>query len=274
MNMRIYHYTNIDSLALILKNRTIRFNRLDNVDDLEEGKAESLGIKFCKYVFVSCWTKNREENVPLWKMYGGDRGGIRISMDHEMFQEYPVRDLEFNGLKSTGCFMSKIPSQDMQNPNFFIIPIHQYENDMFFRDIQYVDDIHEYTKDKIRLSDIHDNRATMNMEMKPFGYYKNKRWKFQEESRFVLYVLPCNPFLEGANPEVSSIVMNSLLQNKVVPFFHYDLRLKDAAIENLVITLSPSITESQRIMETALRDQYIPNAIIEESSLGTLVRLK
>lgn len=42
--MRIYHYTNIDTLALILKNRTIRFNRLDNVDDLEEGKAESLGI--------------------------------------------------------------------------------------------------------------------------------------------------------------------------------------------------------------------------------------
>lgn len=57
--MRIYHYTNIDTLALILKNRTIRFNRLDNVDDLEEGKAESLGIKFCKYIFVSCWTKKR-----------------------------------------------------------------------------------------------------------------------------------------------------------------------------------------------------------------------
>ena len=57
--MRIYHYTNNDTLALILKNRTIRFNRLDNVDDLEEGKAESLGIKFCKYIFVSCWTKKR-----------------------------------------------------------------------------------------------------------------------------------------------------------------------------------------------------------------------
>lgn len=54
--MKIYHYTNIEALALILKNQTIRFNRLDKVDDIEEGKAESWGVKFCKYVFVSCWT--------------------------------------------------------------------------------------------------------------------------------------------------------------------------------------------------------------------------
>lgn len=49
--MKIYHYTNIEALALILKNQTIRFNRLDKVDDIEEGNAESWGVKFCKYVF-------------------------------------------------------------------------------------------------------------------------------------------------------------------------------------------------------------------------------
>ena len=45
--MKIHHYTNLESLAMILKNRTIRFNRLDKVDDLEEGNAESLGVRFC-----------------------------------------------------------------------------------------------------------------------------------------------------------------------------------------------------------------------------------
>ena len=60
--MKIYHYTNIEALALILKNQTIRFNRLDKVDDIEEGNAESWGVKFCKYVFVSCWTDKKEEN--------------------------------------------------------------------------------------------------------------------------------------------------------------------------------------------------------------------
>lgn len=272
--MIIHHYTNLDALALILKNKTIRFNRLDNVDDLEEGKAESLGVKFCKYIFVSCWTKSEDENIPLWKMYGGDTGGIRISMDHQMFQEYLIKDLEFNGMSTQRCFISKIPTSDMMNPSFFFIPIHQYDNDMFFRDIEYVDDVHLYTKDKIKLSNVQGNRADMQMEMKPFGYYKHKRWAFQKESRFVLYALPCNPFLEGANPEVSSIVMNALLQNKVLPFTHYDLRLKDESIDNMTITLSPSITDSQRIIVNALRDKYAPNATIEESSLGSLVRLK
>lgn len=272
--MRIYHYTNIDTLALILKNRTIRFNRLDNVDDLEEGKAESLGIKFCKYIFVSCWTKSEDESIPLWKMYGGDAGGIRISIDHQMFMDYPVKDLEFNGLKSEGCFYSKIPVTDMLNPSFFFIPIHQYENDMFFRDIEYVDNVFECTKDKIRLCNVQGNQADMQMEMKPFGSYKHNRWAFQKESRFVLYALPCNPFLDSANPNISSIVINSLLQNKLLPFTHYDLRLKDDVLDNLIITLSPSVTDSQRIIVYALRDKYVPNAIIEESALGSLVRLK
>lgn len=272
--MRIYHYTNIETLALILKNRSIRFNRLDNVDDLEEGKAESLGVRFCKYIFVSCWTKSKEENIPLWKMYGGDAGGIRISMDYQMFVEYPIKKLEFNGMTSQGCYYSKIPVEDMMNQAFFFIPIHQYDNDLFFRDIKYVDDVFLYTKDKIRLCNIQGNRADMQMEMKPFGSYKHKRWAFQKESRFVLYALPCNPLLESANPDISSITINSLLQNKVLPFTHYDLRLKDDIMDNITITLSPSATDSQRIIVQALRDKYVPNARIEESVLGSLVRLK
>ena len=33
--MIIHQYTSIDSLALILKNKTIRFKRLDKMDDIE-----------------------------------------------------------------------------------------------------------------------------------------------------------------------------------------------------------------------------------------------
>ena len=40
----IYHYTNIETLAQILKNKTLLFNRLDCVDDLEEGSVVSSGI--------------------------------------------------------------------------------------------------------------------------------------------------------------------------------------------------------------------------------------
>lgn len=106
-----------------------------------------------------------------------------------------------------------------------------YNNDLFYRHVEYVDDVFQYTKDCIQITNIKDGRGDMNMQMKPFGSYKNKRWGFQNETRFVLYVLPCNPMLEGVNPEVSSIVMQSLLGNKSLPFTYYDMQLKDEVLE-------------------------------------------
>lgn len=158
--MKIYHYTNLESLALILKNKTIRFNRLDKVDDIEEGNAESLGVRFCKYVFVSCWTENPEENIPLWKMYGGDFGGVRISVEQEMFQEYVVSDLDFGGQKSKGFIITKIPAKDLPHPDFWILSIADYENDLFYRHIEYVDDVFRYTKDAIQINNIYANYTT------------------------------------------------------------------------------------------------------------------
>ena len=87
---KIFHYTTIEILALILKHHTIRFNRLDQVDDLEESIYTSgpINLNLSKYTYVSCWTKSEEENLALWKMYAGFKG-IRIAMDDNMFVSYP-----------------------------------------------------------------------------------------------------------------------------------------------------------------------------------------
>lgn len=272
--MRIFHYTNLESLALILKNRTIRFNRLDKVDDIEEGNTESLGVRFCKYVFVSCWTENQDESIPLWKMYSGDFGGVRISMEREMFQEYTFSDLDFGALKSQGSIKTKIPPQDLINPDYWFFPVLDYNNDLFYRKVKYVDDVFQYTNNTIQLMNVFDGRGDMSLQMKPFGYYKNKRWDFQDETRFVLYALPCNPLLEGANPEISSMLMQDLLSNKQLPFTNYDMQLKDDILDNIEITLSPSASEAERIIVHALVDKYTPKAQINNSTLGKVVRLK
>ncbi len=54
--MEIHHYTSIENLALILKNKTIRFTRLDKVDDSEEAGLSCKNIQLSYYTFVSCWT--------------------------------------------------------------------------------------------------------------------------------------------------------------------------------------------------------------------------
>ena len=48
--MKIHHYTSFETLELILKNRTIRFNRSDNVDDPNEIELEINGFPFAKYL--------------------------------------------------------------------------------------------------------------------------------------------------------------------------------------------------------------------------------
>ena len=50
----LYHYTSLESLALILKNRTIRLNPLDKMDDIQEQKTADIEnirkICFCQFV--------------------------------------------------------------------------------------------------------------------------------------------------------------------------------------------------------------------------------
>lgn len=267
----IYQYTNLNALALILKNRTIRFNRLDRVDDIEEGEIAPSGINFCKYVFVSCWTENAEENIPLWKMYGGDSGGIRIGLDKEMFKKYIISRIDLGETKGYGAFPSLIPPKDWVNPNYSFYPL---DNASFYRQIQYVDDVAEVTKDAVKFFNVTDKGGEFLLSLNAFGTYKHKRWAFQNESRFVLYAFPFNLIKDGQKADFPTKLVQSLVEGRPLPFYHYDLSLNDEAFSNMEIRLSPSITDSQRIIIQSLVDKYAPNARIVDSSLGKLVRLK
>lgn len=49
-------------------NKTICFNNLLNVDDIEEAETEDMG-EFGKFIYTSCWTEDTEESIPLWNLY-------------------------------------------------------------------------------------------------------------------------------------------------------------------------------------------------------------
>lgn len=107
--MLLYQYTTIDALSLILKNRKIRFSRLDMVDDPEEYGFERYGFKVAPFVFVSCWTPVKEENIPMWRMYANQARGVRIGVDSSMFELFSldksgtsyIISKEFFGIKIT-----------------------------------------------------------------------------------------------------------------------------------------------------------------------------
>ena len=81
----LYHYTTIQNLALILKNRTLRLMPLNLMDDLQEAKSKDLQ-DFGQFIYVSSWTDREEEAIPMWKMYTKPECGVRIGMVENPFQ--------------------------------------------------------------------------------------------------------------------------------------------------------------------------------------------
>lgn len=269
----LYHYTTIDTLALILKNKTIRFNRLDKVDDVEED-AFSNGVHLGQYIFVSCWTKESEESIPLWKMYGGN-DGVRIGLDEDMFQTYVIHDLKLdNGLHSEGALLSIIPQKDFEAKDYMIMPIVKGNmRSIFYREVEYVDDVKSKVKDAFKTTTKDNNLGDIKIDFCNLGRYKNRRWSFQEECRFVISALPFNPLYCDANT-ISSTFAQCYLQNRQLPFSYYDLPLKDEVIDKIDVTMGPNVSDGQKVIVDALCRQYTKNGKVKDSCLSGLLKMK
>lgn len=274
--MKLYHYTTLESLALILKNKTIKFNRLDCVDDVEEGAAVSAGVNLSKYMFVSCWTENSEESIPLWKMYAGDGFGVRISLDSDMFMKYLIYHEEGDPLNVQGMIVSRVSKETLLNPKFFVFPPQVISSDekydMFFRRVEYVDDVKSCVDNLISCHNNSGGIPETCIKFGEVGKYKHKRWAFQEEVRFVLGIFPGNwLYLNGDNAHMA---VQAIMNNQTVDFTSFFLHLSPEVMETMEITLSPSATESHRIMVDALCEKYAPNATVKDSGIRNLVNLK
>ena len=70
----LHHYTTVENLLFILINRVLKFNKVDNFNDL----SESIRNEYVKF-FASCLTYSKEESIPLWHIYANKENGIRIS---------------------------------------------------------------------------------------------------------------------------------------------------------------------------------------------------
>lgn len=240
---KIYHYTSIDTLALILLNRTIRFNRLDQVDDEEEsifGSGDS-DVKIGKYIFVSCWTKDPEENPTLWKYIEekvGKRNAVRIALDEDMFSAYPV----FGGMYNT-----YFPHEFEKDGDCYF---HNSANIIHLHDIQYVDD----NKARIRelMKEGHD---LVELKINELGIYKNRgKWGKQKESRFRLVAFPTTEDFESTNLENGESNVNFAfnLMGSIVPLLkknipisitYKDIPIKDEVLKSIEVTMGPNTTD-------------------------------
>ena len=269
----LYHYTSLESLALILKNRTIRLNPLDKMDDIQEQKTadiENIG----KFVFVSSWTDDVVESIPMWKMYTDPRCGVRIKLRKNPFLKHGTRGSDFEKVlgatledeKSRTTVMDTFLDLTAMLEGGYVSP--QWWSGDILTKIEYTNDL-----DKLEPSVGSCENGKNRIDLGLLGKYKNTHWRFQNEWRYIMDFVPMN---FSSNPQqIARYFSQTVLQMSTgiaePPFRYYDLDIDSKYFEEMEITCSPQMSAGNRTILETLVERYNPNAPILESEVLGLI---
>lgn len=266
----LYHYASLDTLALILHNRTIRFSRLDKVDDPQEQRSadsQNLG----KMKLVSCWTSSDEESIPMWREYAGAECGVRIQMKSYPFKQYSVSTESLSKLSRDAVLNTCGGSFDGLH-----LPIEDFwDRSYHFKEMaRSVEMLHkvQYTNDKSLLFPevIRScGNGWIKADLSALGIHKATAWSYQKEWRYVLTGVPVGiaSIFKGdaeAVKKAAEVILDRC--DPGIPSF-YDLAISDEAFSSMKIVASPKMTPGNRLILDALVQKYAPGIDVAESSI-------
>lgn len=272
----LYHYTSLDTLALILKNRTLCFNNLRNVDDMEEAQSEDMG-EFGKFVYVSCWTKDNEESIPLWNLYTVDMHGVRIKLPENPFKMHHYKKGEFfleqdidTYIDFTDVFTENKYSITSDNPALVEVV---YDNEKArlcpkVRIESYPGAVKDFLEAK-SLDEIKSKSIGVTYSLKKLGYYKRKNWSFQKEWRYIISIAPMG--LKESNPPTFEKQQEYIrrIEDKTAepPVQRLYLKLDENALKELEVVFGPKMIDAEKIMAVTLLEKYAPECKYKDSCL-------
>lgn len=244
---KLYRYTTLSNLALILKNKSIRLSSLNDLDDTLECASRD-GGNHGQNIFVSCWTETLEESIPFWKMYTPKMIGVRISLPKPFLKTAPPQLIEFERKKI-----------DISKP---YLPFLSKPGDLSqlsllsseFVKVEYTDNEEKLKPLVLIVNEPNHTRC----EYEEMGRYKRLNWNFQEEWRFRIIIL--NDILDKELDKIPSIQKN---------FF---LEIDEEAFSKMEIILGPNSNEGDFEIVSALTKVYNPYAKISFSKLRGEIR--
>ncbi|MEE6451715.1 DUF2971 domain-containing protein [Gottfriedia acidiceleris] len=247
----LYHYTSIENLALILKNNTIRFSRLDGVNDMNEAMALNLPNANTA-IFNSSWTSESSESIPMWKMYTKDMEGVRIKLPINMFKG---RD-EPRVFEKGGSRLSHTDSITIDRVNLN----YSFTSGSILgpNKIYYTDD-EKYLYSKV----LNQDEQNIRINLYDLGMFKKKSWEFEQEWRFKILALHEEVYLP--NDEYTKMILD--LETYPIIQKYIDINLEPDIFNEAEITLGPKASEAQYIILNALIEKFAPQAKIHRSNL-------
>lgn len=269
----LHHYTSVHTLELILRNRTLRFTRLDQFDDVAEGRSIGnfpLGTR----LFASCWSADYRESIPQWEMYGDHMRGVRLSLPENPFvwHHHNFRWHESFGVDRLDAPFSL---REMLSAGIVIAPTVQMRR-TFGQRVKYVTDVTSATRHLFEVGD--NGEMIFKGEGNEIAFYKSDMWAFQKEYRYVLIVTPGHPepfdgdieaYLEGRRRWARSGIN---FMTAVPERLHIDLSLSSAALCQAQILVGPLATEETKDAVVSLAAALAPGARIARSGLSGTIR--
>lgn len=239
MPSRLYHYTSIEALAMMLSTRKLKFNRLDLVNDPEEADANDLLISK-ELVFATCWTAEEEESLPMWRMYTPKKRGIRIG-------------LPWDFIAHTSCVKAPSPHNCMFTLSDYLKVKRDSGASTLTRvvmgpyKIQY-DENH-------KTSCVTQSAEMIQYELSHLGTKKREHWRFEKEWRYkILGVQSAARYLDG--DDCAQFVTEMYDSNNHVKTKFLLVPLRKDALQDIQIMIGPSADDAIEILVRALLRRY------------------
>lgn len=268
----LFHYTSLSSFALILKNRTIRFSRLDRLDDPQESRtADSRNL--VKTRFASCWTACSDESIPMWREYAGVECGVRIELPVDPFRRYcwskdvlerttglPCEDASGDGSSFSAGL---VPFEALWDKGFYVIEANS--RDSILKKVEYTDDRGLLFP---KIIERHDDNS-LSAQVGDIGAHKALAWSYQAEWRYLLTIMPFDMKSSGSEQEDLLPRLMAFVDDRcdIETPLCYDLEISDEAFSRMKVIASPGMNEGNRVIMEALLEKYNPDAMVIPSSI-------
>jgi|GEM_PF-1903114 len=263
----LYHYTSIDALEKILKNKTIRFTRLDKVKGDPQEALSKEYPNASTFVFTSCWTDVSSENLPLWIIYT-NLHGVRIKMPRCMFKgrhdnhKRTTNECHYRfNIDGEAYKIDALHYQEDGTTNYQSLSSHFIYGPTH---IKYVD------VNSLSINNINFN-SPIKYDFLSLGTIKASCWQFENEVRFRLFAIVEDSLND---PYLEELLSPESLSRLVVETEYVDVALDSSVFDELEILLAPEITNEERSRVEDICRQYAPKAKITPSSIKTTFNLK
>lgn len=248
----LYHYTSIETLALILANKTLRFTRLDGVNDPEEASASDLP-NASTLVFASCWTAEERESLAMWRMYTPEMQGVRIALPNNPFIGRHKPKI-FN----KGGAMQRIDAEiELSRKNNGLGIVSRYVTGP--NKIYYADE-GAFRNGPCLMWD--DDRWII--QLHDLGMVKNTYWEFEQEWRYKVLASVSEAVLN--EPDINSHPSLDLSKYPVIEST-VDVPLDSECIREVDVVLGPCVTEAQELIVKSLLDSHALNGRVKRSDI-------